>query len=71
MVATHTIVHGRDGTPEWGVAVCDLPGDNGPRCYARIEDTSLLAEAMEVEWTGRPVTLAPHPTRDGANLVVA
>jgi acetyl-CoA C-acetyltransferase len=70
-VATHTVVHGREGTPEWGVTVCDLPGDGAARCYARIEDPELLTDAMTTEWTGRAVTLAPHPTRDGANLVVA
>ena len=36
-VAAYTVVHGRDGAPEWGVAVCDLP-DGARRCYARIED---------------------------------
>ena len=62
---------GREGTPEWGVAVCDLPGDGAARCYARIEDPDLLADAMSVEWTGRAVTLSSHPSREGANLVVA
>jgi len=70
-VATHTVVHGRNGAPEWGVAVCDLPDGSGARCYARIEDPDLLADAMSVEWTGRAVTLASHPSREGANLVVA
>jgi acetyl-CoA C-acetyltransferase len=70
-VATHTVVHGRDGAPEWGVAICDLPDGRGARCYARIEDPDLLADAMSVEWTGRAVTLASHPSREGANLVVA
>ncbi len=67
-VATHTVVHGRDGIPEWGLAVCDIPE---VRVYARIEAADLLAEAMETEWTGRPVTLRPHPSRKGVNLVVA
>lgn len=67
-VATHTVVHGRNGTPEWGLAVCDIPKG---RVYARIEAADLLAEAMEVEWTGRPVTLAPHPSGKGVNLVIA
>jgi hypothetical protein len=71
MVATHTVVHGRAGTPEWGVVLCDLAGADGARCYARLEDPDLLADAMTTEWTGRPVTLAPHPTREGANLVIA
>ncbi len=67
-VATHTVVHGRDGNPEWGLAVCDIPEG---RVYARIEAADLLAEAMEVEWTGRAVILGAHPARKGVNLVVA
>ena len=99
-VATHTVVHGRDGMPEWGLAVCDVkardarhapnavrapePWPERPatqsherelrpegRVYARIEAADLLTEAMEVEWTGRAVTLGPHPSRKGVNLVVA
>ncbi|MEO6468277.1 MAG: hypothetical protein ABIP21_04190, partial [Acidimicrobiia bacterium] len=99
-VATHTVIHGRDGTPEWGLAICDVkardsrhapdavrapePGPERPatqsherdfrpeaRVYARIEAADLLAEAMEVEWTGRAVTLGAHPARKGVNLVVA
>jgi len=66
-VATYTVAHGRDGAPEWGLAICDLPG--GERCYARITETDLLAEAEATEWVGRPVRLAPA---DGdVNLVVA
>jgi hypothetical protein len=67
-VAAHTVVYGGAGTPEWGLAVCDLPG---ARTYARIEDADLLADAAAGEWAGRSVTLAPHPSRDNANLVVA
>jgi acetyl-CoA C-acetyltransferase len=69
-VAAATAVFDVDGTPEWGVAVCDV-GDAGARCYARIEDGDLLADLAATEWTGRPVRLAAHPTRDGANLVTA
>lgn len=54
-VATYSVVHGRDGAPEWGLAVCDLP--DGARCYARVDEPSLL-EAMEAsEWVGAPVEL--------------
>ncbi len=69
-VAASTVVHGRDGAPEWGVAVCDLPG-TGARTYARIEAPELLAEAETTEWVGRTVRLASHPERDGVNMVVA
>jgi acetyl-CoA C-acetyltransferase len=70
-VAAHTVVHGRDGRPEWGVVVCDLGDDAGSRTYARIEDPDLLADAATREWTGRRVRLGPHRSRDNANLVVA
>jgi acetyl-CoA C-acetyltransferase len=56
-VATYTVAHGRDGLPEWGLAVCDLP--EGDRCYARIEDADLLAEIEAREWIGTTVDLVP------------
>jgi acetyl-CoA C-acetyltransferase len=56
-VATYTVAHARDGSPEWGVAVCDLP--DGTRCYARVEDPDLLAHIEAVEWVGTTVELAP------------
>lgn len=54
-VATYSVVHHRDGSPAWGLAVCDLPG--GARCYARVEDAGLLAEMEASEWVGRAVDL--------------
>jgi acetyl-CoA C-acetyltransferase len=56
-VATYTVAHGRDGNPEWGLAVCDLP--DGSRAYARIEDPALLAEVEATEWVGAEVCLTP------------
>jgi acetyl-CoA C-acetyltransferase len=54
-VAAYTVAHASDGTPEWGLAVCDLP--DGTRAYARVDDPALL-EAMErEEWVGRRVEL--------------
>ncbi|HZN14811.1 MAG TPA: hypothetical protein VFB78_11115 [Acidimicrobiales bacterium] len=50
-VGAYSVVHGRDGTPESGVAICDLP--DGTRCYARFEDG--LDEAERVELVGRSV----------------
>ena len=71
-VAAATVAFGAGGTPEWGVAVCDLDdAAAGARTYARIEEADLLADAAAGEWTGRRVTLSPHPSREGANLVVA
>jgi acetyl-CoA C-acetyltransferase len=58
-VAAYSIVHGRDGAPEWGVAVCDLA--EGGRAYAKLLDGDLLASAEEEELVGRTLTLAPTP----------
>ena len=58
-VAAYSVVHGADGAPEWGVAVCDVPGG---RCYARLDDPGRLAAAETEELVGSTVTLVP----DGA-----
>lgn len=65
-VAAYSVVHDRDGGPEWGALVCDLPG--GARCYARLHDRDALAEAEEVELIGRPVRL--RDAGGGVNLAV-
>ncbi|HEV2368694.1 MAG TPA: hypothetical protein VGR90_02390, partial [Acidimicrobiales bacterium] len=64
-VAAYTVVHGRSGEPEWGLAVCDLPGvgagaggDGGSRrAYARFEDPEQLEEAEASEWVGTTVEI--------------
>ena len=66
-VASYTVAHRRDGTPEWGLAVCDLP--DGRRCYARMADAGLLAQAEETELVGAPVLL--RAGEGGVNLVEA
>jgi acetyl-CoA C-acetyltransferase len=63
-VATYSVVHGADGGPEWGVAVCDLPG--GDRCYAKMLDADLLVSAEEDELVGRTVTLT---TSENVNVM--
>jgi len=55
-VAAYTVLHGRDGAPEWGALVCDLP--DGSRCYGRLEDPDALASAEVEELVGRTVHLA-------------
>lgn len=66
-VAAYTVAHARDGSPEWGLAICDLPG--GERCYARVVDPRLLEAFEEAEWVGARVDLVPG---DGnVNLVKA
>jgi len=63
-VATYSVVHDRDGSPAWGVAVCDLP--EGDRCYVRIDDPAVLTQVEEREWVGEPVTVSP--AGGGVNL---
>ena len=50
-------MHGRDGGPEWGLVVCDLP--EGDRAYGRIVDADLLAAAETEELVGAKLTLTP------------
>jgi acetyl-CoA C-acetyltransferase len=64
-VATYTVLHGRDGTPDWGLAVCDLP--EGDRCYAKVLDAPLLEEIERVEWAGAAVELVAGD--GGVNVV--
>jgi acetyl-CoA C-acetyltransferase len=57
-VAAYTVLHGRDGTPERAVLVCDLP--QGGRCYALLDggpDALALAESEEL--VGKRVILKP------------
>jgi len=65
-VATYSVLHGRDGAPEWAALVCDLP--DGTRCYARMEDPEALAAAEVDELIGQPVLLAT--TDGGVNWAV-
>ena len=51
-VATYSVVHGRDGDPEWAALVCDVPvggADGGARCYARLSDIEALVQAERTE----------------------
>ena len=54
-MATYSVVHGRDGSAESGLAVVDLP--DGTRAYARVEDADVLAEMEATEWVGSEVEL--------------
>jgi len=75
-VATYSVVHGRDGAPEWAALVCDLEapsdGDHQPpaaRCYARLTDPASLEAAESDELIGRRVKIAPDGTGgNAANL---
>ena len=57
-VAAYSVVHGRDGAPEWALLVCDL-GD-GLRTYAQVRDPALCLEAEETELVDATVRLATH-----------
>lgn len=54
-VAAYSVVHGRDGSAEWALLVCDV--DGATRCYARADDPDLLADLEVNEWVGRRVEL--------------
>src|SRR5262249_13707158 len=56
-VAAYSVVHGREGHPEWGVVVCDLP--DGDRAYGKVLDADMLASIESEELVGRKVTLTP------------
>jgi acetyl-CoA C-acetyltransferase len=55
-VAAYSVVHGRDGEPEWAALVCDVPGG---RAYARLTDDHALFEAEATELVGARVRLTP------------
>ncbi|HVA43105.1 MAG TPA: hypothetical protein VNF50_06455 [Acidimicrobiales bacterium] len=54
-VVAYSVVHGRDGQPAWGLAICDVP--DGRRTYARVEDDALLAEVLKTEWVGAAIEI--------------
>ncbi|MGH9078764.1 MAG: acetyl-CoA synthetase [Acidimicrobiales bacterium] len=58
-VATYSVIHGRDGAPEWAALVCDVSAEDGTaaRCYARLSDPGALTEAEQTELIGRSVQL--------------
>jgi acetyl-CoA C-acetyltransferase len=63
-VLTYSVVHGRNGSAETGLAVCALP--DGTRAYAKVDDADLLAHMEAVEWVGTEVEL----TTDGGRNTV-
>jgi acetyl-CoA C-acetyltransferase len=67
LVAAYSVVHGRDGDPEWGIAVCDLPGGI-ERCYAKVLDRDLLRRAEEEELVGRTLDLVTDGTTNVGGL---
>jgi acetyl-CoA C-acetyltransferase len=55
-VVTYTVAHQRDGTPEWGLVIGELP--SGQRVYAKVIDAGLLQEAESRELVGATVSIS-------------
>jgi acetyl-CoA C-acetyltransferase len=60
-VASYSVVHGREGNPEWALLVCDLAG--GRRTYARNDDVDACAAAEREELIGTQIRLEPQMDR--------
>jgi acetyl-CoA C-acetyltransferase len=56
-VAAYSVVHGRDGEPEWALLVCDV-GD-GSRTYAHLRDRESCERAETQELVGARVQISP------------
>jgi acetyl-CoA C-acetyltransferase len=63
-VAAYSVVHGKDGEPEWGVVICDAP--EGDRAYGKVLDGDMLASIERDELVGRKVTLTPTEAETAA-----
>jgi acetyl-CoA C-acetyltransferase len=66
-VSAYSVVHGRDGAPDWALLVCDLA--DGARTYAQVRAAELCLEAERTELVGRKVTLAPRTVEGPAGTV--
>jgi len=55
-VVTYTVAHQRDGSPEWGLIIGELP--SGQRIYAKVTDVALLADAESRELVGTSVSVS-------------
>jgi acetyl-CoA C-acetyltransferase len=67
-VSAYSVVHGRDGAPEWALLVCDLPG--GARTYAQVRGSEACAPAEAEEIVGRTVKLRPREVDGPAGRVI-
>jgi len=54
-VEAYTVMHGREGQPETGLAACLLA--DGRRAWGTSSDEALAAAMCEGEWVGRTITL--------------
>jgi acetyl-CoA C-acetyltransferase len=55
VVRAYSVVHGRDGQPEWALLVCDLADRS--RTYAQVRDPALCLAAESAELVGTTVQL--------------
>ena len=55
-VVTYTVAHQRDGSPEWGLIIGELP--SGQRIYAKVTDVALLADAESRELVRASVSVS-------------
>jgi acetyl-CoA C-acetyltransferase len=63
-VTTYTVAHQRDGSPEWGLVIADIP--DGGRVYAKVTEADLMVDAESRELVGQPVTLRTDGTQNTA-----
>jgi acetyl-CoA C-acetyltransferase len=54
-VEAYTVMHGRDGGPELGIAACRVP--DGRRAWGTTTEPDLLAALVDGEWVGRAAEL--------------
>ena len=66
-IASYTVAHGRDGAPEWGLVLGDLP--DGSRVYGKVEGAALMGEMEAREFVGESVELVAGD--NNVNLVKA
>jgi acetyl-CoA C-acetyltransferase len=66
-VSAYSVVHGREGGPEWALLVCDLA--DGTRTYAQVRTPELCDQAERTELVGRSVRLAPRTVEGPAGTV--
>ncbi len=59
-IEVYSIMHDRDGNPEFAFAACVL--DDGRRAWGRSTDRALAAAMCVGEWVGRRATLSPDGT---------
>jgi acetyl-CoA C-acetyltransferase len=57
-IVTYTVLHAREGQPDWGLVVCDLA--DGSRCYGRVGEPGMLDELEQDECVGRRVQLTTN-----------